>query len=124
VKPVKTTKRKNAFMIADVMMALALLGVTAVIFISAVNRTDRASDKLASIRYAGHVAGEVLTNLQSNLPTPQSDADTKITIDPAEGGAPIPGHHWIQVTVTHHAQSAALVGLVPDSASTQPGGAR
>jgi hypothetical protein len=124
VKPAKTVRHKNAFMIADVMMALGLLGVTAVIFISAVNRTDRASDKLANTRYAGHVAEEVLSNLQANLPTPQSDPDTKISIDPTEGGAPIPGHHWVQVTVTHQGQSAALTGLVPDSAAAPSGGAR
>ena len=121
----KTIRHKTAFMVADGMRALGLLGVTAVIFISAVNRTDRASDRLANTRYAAHVAEEVLTNLQASLPALQSDADTKISIDPAEGGTPIPAHHWVQVVVTHHNQSAALIGLVPDSTpSTQQGGAR
>ena len=118
------TRRNKAFMIVDVMMALGLLGITAVIFISASSRTDRASDRLANTRYAGRVAEEVLCDLQSNLPPPRSDTDTKISIEPTEGGATIPAHHWVQVVVTHKGQNAALIGLIPDSASTQPRGAR
>ena len=56
----KPVGNRNAFMIADVMMALGLLGLTAVIYISATSRTDRASDRLANNRYAGHVAEEAL----------------------------------------------------------------
>jgi hypothetical protein len=121
---VKRTSKTEAFMIADVMMALGVLGVTAVIFISATNRTDRASDRLANTRYAGRVAGEVLSDLQANLPPPKEDTDTKISIEPTEGGSTVPGHHWVQVVITHHGQSAGLVGLIPDSPSTQPGGAK
>lgn len=120
----KFTRRKNAFMVADVMMALGLLGVTAVIFVSATNRTDRASDRLANARYAGHVAEEVLSNLQANLPLPREDADTKISIESTEGGAKVSGRHWVQVVVTFRRQAAGIIGLIPDEASTQPGGAK
>ena len=120
----KRTPKTEAFMIADVMMALGLLGLTAVIFISATNRTDRASDRLANTRYAGRVAEEVLCDLQAGLPVPKDDTDTKISIESTEDGGKIPGHHWVQVVVTYRGQSAGLVGLIADSASTQPGGAK
>jgi len=111
-------------MVADVMMALGLLGVTAVIFISATNRTDRASDRLASARYAGHVAEEVLCDLQANLPSPPEDADTKISLESIEGGAKVAGRHWVQVVVTFRGQAAGMIGMIPDEASTQPRGAK
>jgi hypothetical protein len=106
------------------MMALAMLVVIAMVYVTATSRTDRAADRLADSRHAGHLAEEVLCDLQADLPLPPPDPDTKISIDPSEGGAKVPNRHWLQVTVTYRGQSAALTGLTPAPATTQPAGAR
>jgi type II secretory pathway pseudopilin PulG len=115
----------RAFLIADVMMALALLGVIAAIVIVSSSRTDRAADRLSNARHAGRIAEELLIDLEAGLPLPSADAQTQIRIESSDGGAQVPGKRWVQVVVTYQGESRLLVGLVPEATAVQPaGGAR
>jgi len=119
---VRGTFRRGIFM-ADVMLGLVLLGILTGILISATSRTQRAADRLSNARTAGRVAQEVLVDVQAGLPAPQPRGETKISVEPAEGGAKVPGRRWVQVVVSFRGESALLVGLVPEAApASQPSG--
>jgi len=116
-------QRREGFLIADVMMGLAVLGVVAVVLIGAASRTGRAADRLSNARTAGRVAEQVLVEMQAGLPPSPPGAETKIAVEPTAGGAHVPGQRWVQVVVSFRGESRLLVGLVPESApATAPAG--
>jgi type II secretory pathway pseudopilin PulG len=116
-------RTRHGFLIADVMMGLAVLGVVAVVLISASSRTGRAADRLSNARTAGRVAEQVLVEMQAGLPLSQPDAETKIAVEPTAGGANVPGRRWVRVVVSFRGESRLLVGLVPEAAApTAPAG--
>lgn len=117
---------RHGILMADVMLGLAVLGVLTAVLISAMSRTHRAADRMSNARTAGRVAQEVLVDLQAGLPTPPQDAETKISVEPAGGGAKVQGRRWVQVVVSFRGESGLLVGLVPEVVPTSlpAGGAR
>jgi hypothetical protein len=96
-------------------MGMALLSIAAVVLISATSNTNRATSELSDSRRAARVAEAVFVDLEAGIAPPAEDRETKISIEPCEGGARVSGHHWVQVAVSVRGQPALLVGLVPDS---------
>lgn len=108
---------RKGIITADALMGMALLSIATVILISATSKTNRATSALSDARRAARVAEAVLCDLQAGIAPPTEDRETKISIERCDGGAPVSGHHWVQVVVTARGQQRLLVGLVPDSSA-------
>jgi type II secretory pathway pseudopilin PulG len=100
-------------MLMDVIGGLILVAMLATVLAIAMNRQNRAQQKLADSRAAVRIAERVLADLQTSGKTAAADDDTRITIHRAEGAADARGLAWAEVHVAFRDQQASLVGLVP-----------
>jgi len=104
---------RRGFMLMDVIGGLILVATLATVLAIAMNRQNRAQQKLADSRAAVRIAERVLADLQTSGKTAADDDDTRITIHRAEGAADARGLAWAEVRVAFRDQQASLVGLVP-----------
>lgn len=106
---------RRAFVMADAVMALVIVGLLAAAMSVALGRQARATQRLADERAATWAAERVLSRLQSGgARDEQVDVDgAGIRIDPAEGGETPAGHAWVRVRAEGNGRKASLVGLVP-----------
>ena len=111
---------RRGIIVADIMMGLALLAATAVVLAVAMSREQLAAARLADAREATRIGETVLIHLQTNLPAPQQDPQTQVVIRDCDG-AGLPGHHWVDVTVSVRGRSRSVAGLVTGKGATPAG---
>ena len=106
--------RRRGFILADIAIGLAVVGVVATVLASAVGRTHTADQRLAEDRAASRLAEHVLLDLQHHQPPPTAPAGASITVrrttDPAGG-------NWAAVDVDLHGRRATLLGMMPGEAA-------
>ena len=114
-------RRRRGFLMFEVLCALALLTIAALIWVSATARVHKADSELADGRDATYSAEQVLLTMRSGTAAPETNGNAKITVEPCEGGATVAGHTWVYVEATVGQQKHGLVGLVPASAMKRGG---
>jgi hypothetical protein len=114
-------KRRRGFLMFEVLCALGLIVVAALIWVSATSRVHRADAGLADGRDATYAAERALLVMRSGAPLPSAAGAAKLTAEPCDGGTAIDGHAWVYVEATVGNQKRGLVGLVPMSAMKRGG---
>ena len=97
---------RRGFVMADVLIALAVVLLLAGLLATSAVWSRRAADRAADARAATATAEAALVGLAQGRPAP---ADVRV--QPLSAGPPVPGHRWVCVTVAVHGRSVALVGL-------------
>jgi len=114
---------RRGFFSADVIGAVMLVSVTAVMLAVAVSRGQRASARLADSRAAVNLAEKTLVALQAGLTTPDAPAGAKVQVEKVEAPETPKGLAWATVTAQVNGRSASLTGLVKtDALEKQRGG--
>ena len=106
-------RRRGGYLLIDVMMGIAIVGVMAIAMAVAADHQRRASRRLADYQTTVRLAEQVLTDMQLGRPVVVVDQGVSVTVQRVDGGAPIPGQAWVQVTATRAPHVARLVGLAP-----------
>ena len=114
-------KRRRGFMIFEVLCALGLITIAALIWVSATARVRRADSGLADGRDATYAAEQAILSMRDGTTAQQSNGNATITVTPCNGGAAVNGHAWVYVEATVGHQKRGLVGLVPASATRRGG---
>jgi hypothetical protein len=102
-------------MVVEVLFALALITLAALVWVQAAASVRRANLNLADGRDATYAAEQVLLAMRSGTPAPEAVGAAKITVQPCDGGASVADHTWVYVEVAIGQQKHGLVGLVPTS---------
>jgi hypothetical protein len=111
-------KCRRGFFVADIGIGLAIIGLVAVLLVTAVGRHNKAAARLADSRAAVRVAESVLISLQTGAEVP-ADAEATVRIERSPAAAAAGVHwEWASVTVTYRGRSAVLNGLVPAEGGT------
>ena len=113
MEQVLTQPRRRGFMVMDAVGGLILVAILATVLAVALNRQNRAQQKLADSRAAVRVAERVLAELQASAKPAMEEDQTRIAVVPAEGAPDVRGLVWVEVRVACWGQHASLVGLVP-----------
>lgn len=109
----KRSRTTRAFMTADVLIALVVVGILSSAVAVAVTRQGRASKQLAQTRAAMRLAEATMLSMQTGAARPAAPEGVKITIELATGGGELPkGCGWAVVRVNGPAQHAELTGIV------------
>ena len=111
---VKRSGKRQAFLLADAMMGVAILATLITIFAAALGAQQRASRKLADSRAAWRAAEAALSELQVGHPAKRAE------IHPAAGGNAPAGFVWVEAVASRGNATARLVGLVPKAAGGAP----
>jgi type II secretory pathway pseudopilin PulG len=114
VKAAVKRVERRAFILADVAIGMAVVGVIAAVLAGAVGRTRAAEQRLADDRAAVRLAEHALLNLQHHQTAPTAPDGASINVrratDPT-GGA------WAAVDVDLHGRRATLFGMLPEEAA-------
>ena len=105
-------------MLADIIIALAVVTILAGALAVSLSRRQTVSDHMADSREAIRIAEQTLTALQSGQSAPISDEHTKIEVKPAAGAGDVAALHWVTVEVTRNGRKASLTGLSKAVAET------
>ena len=109
-------RRPRGFMMVELIFAMGLLTLVAVIWASSAARVNRAEIDLANTRDAGYIAERAMLALRAGSELPKPEGNVTITVEPRDGGAAVPGESWVYVEATVGRQKQGLVGLVPAGA--------
>ena len=114
--PGATRRHRRAFIMTDVAVGLAILGMIAAVLASAVGRERAAELRLAGDRAAARVAEHVLLDLQLRQPVPRLPDHVHVVVQRLHDVEPsAPGYAWAAVEAkVGNGRSAMLLGLVPD----------
>lgn len=112
-------RRRRGWVFVDVVMAMILISLIAMMLAVAAAWNRRALDHLSDSRAAARLAESALISLQSGQ-LPASDAP--VTFRKLSAGSEIPGHAWVEVDAVVKNHHASLVGLVPQAALPGAGG--
>ncbi len=121
--PRRIGSRSGGFLLMDAVIGIVILGILAGVMVDTMRRSNQAQKRLADTRAAARLAESRLVELQSGAPllaAVPDDQTTSVTAlpDPSPAGA----MRWVRVRATVGGREAELVGLVPQSAATQPAG--
>jgi hypothetical protein len=105
--------RRRGYFLMDTVIGLVLAGVLGTILVVAIARGGTAERRLAGNAAATRIAQRAMATLHEGKPVPTDFAGATVSVKPADGGAAIRGHSWVEVTVNYRGRRAALVGLVP-----------
>jgi hypothetical protein len=94
-------------------IGFTLVAILSLMLVVAITRSGRARERLATSTDSTRTARRVITLLQQGQPAPQNLDGAEIRLTPAPGGADVPGHAWVQVSVSREGRAVTLVGLVP-----------
>jgi type II secretory pathway pseudopilin PulG len=110
-------RRPAGFFIADMIFAMAILGMLLAIFAGALSWRQRVAAKLAGSRAACRDAERVLLELNQGVAGKSVDQPPgSLKIEPVTAGQPVAGYAWVRVSVHENGSSASLVGLAAASA--------
>jgi hypothetical protein len=114
---------RRGFFSADVIGAIILVSITAVLLAAAVHHTQRGSARLADSRAAVNLAEQTLIALQAGLTVPKAPEGAKVQIEMSDAPGAADGLAWATVTAQVNGRSASLTGLVKaDALEKQRGG--
>lgn len=114
-------RRRSGFLLADALMALAMVALLAAIMATAMGQQSRAARRLSDGRAAMRIAERVMLDLHTGGTAP-SGADAKVCVEPVAAEAPA-GLAWVRVSVQVERSRATLLGLMKADAVERPGGA-
>jgi type II secretory pathway pseudopilin PulG len=100
------------WMIADVLIAMAIIVILATVLATAVTRQQRASNHLADSRAAARLAEQTLTALQRGDAAPPAPEAAKIEVRAVDAPAPSTTSRWVQVRATLRGRSSDVIGIV------------
>ncbi|MEA2711864.1 MAG: hypothetical protein QOF78_4465 [Phycisphaerales bacterium] len=107
---------RSGYLMADALIALAIVLILAGVLATAVARQRRGSERLAESRAAVRLAEETLTAMQSGGQPPKMPEGMNVKIRPLDPPAALEvpsGCAWVEVQVTLGAgRSSSLSGLV------------
>ncbi len=109
--PVRCAARRG-FMVLDAVLGLSVVAAIATLLIVSSSAEQRAMQKLRGTRSAGAIAESAMVELQQSRRLPPDNADTHLALRRLLTRAPA-GQVWVEISVTHEAGRAELVGLVP-----------
>lgn len=109
-------QHRTGYIMADAMMALAIVLILLTVLTVAVSRQRRGSERLADSRAAIRLAEETITALQTGAALPSAPQGMTLQVRPtqAQHGLEGPtGCTWVDVLVTYgNGRSSSLSGLV------------
>ncbi len=111
--------KRRGFVMADILLGLAIVGLLAIGLTVVLNRQERASQILADSRDATRLAERAVTALQSGRPLPPDDAQQQTGVRRLPDPAPT-GQAWVEVSARVRGREVSLVALIP--ASSAPAG--
>jgi type II secretory pathway pseudopilin PulG len=103
----------------DTIVGLVITGILGTILVVAITRGGAAERRLADSATATRIAQRAMSTLHNGKTPPAEFDGATVSVQPTEGGATLPDHRWVQVTVTYHGRTTSLVGLVPTKGGAQ-----
>lgn len=110
----KHDRKRSAFLVADAMTGIAILGTLLGIFAAALGQSNVVANKLSDSHAAWRSAEAALADMQAGHQTKLAE------IQPVAGGAAPTGFVWVEAVAKRGAQEARLIGLVPKSMGGTP----
>ncbi len=119
-------KDRGGYVLADAVMALAIVLILLTVLTVAVSRQRRGSERLADSRAAIRLAEATITALQTGAAPPAAPEGMAVQVRPtsAQPGAAVPsGCAWVDVQVTYGngRRTSSLAGLVRADAAKGAG---
>jgi hypothetical protein len=111
--PVNNSRPRRGIFLADTIIGFTLIAILSLMLVVAITRSNRARERLAGATDSTRTARRVMTLLQQGQAAPQNLDGAEVRVAPAPGGAEVPGHTWVAVTVSREGRPFTLVGLVP-----------
>lgn len=111
--------RRRAFIFADAVIGLTVIGIIAGLLAVAVNRQHAAMSRLANSRAASDLAQSAVSTLQQGRAFPGDPRiEVLVLAPPQEAGGEaisnvIGGKRWVQVRATLNGHTEQLIALVP-----------
>lgn len=111
--PRRRTRSVRGFLLLELVIALALIGILAGGAAYLFDQHQRATAQLTAhheaIAHAEHTAGQLVLGQTPDL---QPTALTRITVEPIDRTAAPPQWQWVRITVHHEMRTAGLTALV------------
>ena len=114
----------RGFVMADVVLGMAILAVLAAAFFVSVHKQRRGAERLADMRGAAWDAEYALAAMQSGgKPSEDVQVERLAEADGAAGAANVvpDGYAWVRVSAQRNGRAASLIGLVPRDAVAEGG---
>ena len=111
--PFSRSRPRRGIFLADSIIGFTLIAILGLMLVVAITRANRARERLGEANESTRTARRVMTLLQQGQAAPQKMDGAEVRVAPAPGGADVPGHAWVQVTVSRGGRPFTLVGLVP-----------
>ena len=112
MKRPSSISRGRAFLTADAVLALAIVGILAAALAATLNRHHKASQRLAEARADVRLAEEVLLAMQSGEKVPSAPQGVKIDLNLLDRRDAPDGCAWVRVGIARGPRMTELVGLV------------
>ena len=120
----QTRSARLGFITPDAVMGLAILAVLAGALFVALNRRQRAGDRLSDTRGAAWAAEQALVQMQAGGKPAVGDGNT-VAVETIAGDESAPaGYAWVRVRGERNGRTSTLTGLVPraNAAAAAEGG--
>ena len=104
-------KKRKAFLIMDVVMALCILGILMSLMAIGLSSHQRTALQLAHTRAACNAVELALTSLQRGQPPATTEPVDHLQIDRVDTNSAVPDYSWVRVTATVSGRTVSLTGL-------------
>lgn len=104
---------RRAFTIVEMMVALSVVMIVAVVFSNGLNQLRRGERILGHRRAAMRLAEDVLTRMQTGLPIDPEPARGSFTIRWLDDPGPAEGWRWVEVNASVEQRVERLIGPAP-----------
>ena len=113
---------RRGFLVADMLVALAIVALLAAIMAATLGKQAKASIKFSQTRAAMRLAEAAMADMQTGQsPSPPQAGTLGVRRMPAQTQPA--GMAWVEVTVQLEGGRAALLGLVGEGIAAKTGGA-
>ena len=113
-RPFRARCRRGWFA-TETLVGLAIVLLLIVVLANAVQRQQRASDRLSDSREMMRLAEQTITALQTFELPPTAAVGTNVTVTPLDVPAESEKLRWVRVTVSRGGRSVTLVGMARKS---------
>lgn len=106
---------RRGWFATETLVGLAIVLLLIVVLANAVQRQQRASDRLSDSREMMRLAEQTITALQTSHPPPAASAGTNVAVTPLDEPSGAEKLRWVRVTVSRGGRSVTLVGMARKS---------